>query len=86
MVFIVFYFTLFFAVRHQETEISGQTADCPGGQGLERTEPLSVRLAEADHGHGGAWGAHVLTPLQASDPRQRTLKPREGKRMIFQKR
>lgn len=65
---IFIYFTLFFAVRHQKTEISGQTTDCSGGQSLEGTQPFSMGLAEADHRHGSTWGTHVLPPLQAFYP------------------
>lgn len=65
---IFFHFTLFFAVRHQKTEISGQATDCSGGQSLEGGQSFSMGLAEADHRYGGTGGAHVLSPLQAFYP------------------
>lgn len=68
MIVIIFYFTLFFAVRHQKTEISGQTTDGSGGQSLEGTKSFSVGLAEAEHRHWSTWGAYVLSPLQAFYP------------------
>lgn len=70
-------FTLFFAVRHQKTEVSGQATDCSSGQSLERAESFSMGLAEADHRHWSTWGAYILPPFQAFNPWQRTLKLRK---------
>lgn len=74
--------TLLFAVGHQEAEVPGQTTDGPGGQRLQGAQSLPVGLAEADHGHRGTRGAHILPPLQAFYPRQRALNQRR-KSMIF---
>lgn len=73
--------TLLLAVGHQQAEVPGQAADGPGGQRLQGAQSLPVGLAEADHGHRGTRGAHVLAPLQASDPRQRTLNHRRKSRI-----
>lgn len=86
VILIMFSFTLFFAVRHQKTEILGQTTDGSGGQSLQRTESFSMGLAEADHRYRSAWRTYILPPLQAFYPRQRTLKQRKIKSMIFFKR
>lgn len=64
----MFYFTLFFAVCHQKTEISGQTTYCSSGQSLETTKSFSVGLAEADHRNWSTWGTNILPPFQAFYP------------------
>ena len=64
----MFYVTLFFAICHQKTEISGQTTDCSSGQSLERTKSFSVGLAEADHRNWSTWGTDILPPFQAFYP------------------
>lgn len=68
VIFIVFYFTLFLAVGHQKAEISGQTADCSGGESLQRAKSFSMRLAEADHRYRCTWRTDILPPLQAFYP------------------